>query len=268
MIFCVKIIFSHQLRKQKKPAANIAQHVYIIPKRYRFLLAMSTSSHKLNSEVKRKSFNFACVKKSRIVVNSYSDQELWTLLQEGNRLAFEALYHRYARLLFHEISKRIDRLEKVDDLLQDIFLTLWEKRCVYQPKGEIYPYLYGMALNRVLNYYRQHRAKPHFVELWDNLPEDQTKLGELPIAFQHAHREELETLLEQAITSLPPRMRQVYELRYEENRTISEVASLLSISPHTVHNQLKIIRKRFTRTLKNTSFLFYVKLILSSLLNH
>ena len=125
-----------------------------------------------------------------------------------------------------------------------------------------------MAINRVLNYYRSHRTKPQFIALWDNLPSDQTKLGELPIAFQQAHREELETLIDQTINSLPPRMRQVYELRYEENKTISEVSSLLSVSHHTIHNQLKSIRKRFTEKLRNTSFLFYINIILSVLINY
>jgi len=201
-------------------------------------------------------------------VKSYSDQELWCLLQGGDRKAFEALYHRYARLLFHEISKRIDSIEKVEDLVQDIFLSLWEKRGIYKPTGDIYPYLYGMAINRVLNHYRSNRVQPQFVELWDNLPHELVELEELSMAFQQAHREELECLLEQAVTSLPPRMRQVYALRYEENKTINEVASTLSTSPNTVHNQLKIIRKRFTDSLRNTSFLLVIKIMLTILLNH
>jgi len=201
-------------------------------------------------------------------VKLHSDQELWHLLQRGDRKAFEMLYHRYARLLFHEISKRIDSLEKVEDLVQDIFLSLWEKRASYQPHGDIYPYLYGMAVNRVLNYYRSSRIQPQFVALWDNLSEDQFELAESPVAFQRAQYEELETLVQQAISSLPPRMRQVYELRYEKNKTINEVSSILSTSPNTIHNQLKAIRKRFIDSLQNTSFLLSVNMMLTILLNY
>src|SRR5690606_33512485 len=162
---------------------------------------------------------------------------------------------RYSGLLFHEISKRLDSVERVEDLVQDIFLSGWEKRGIYKPTGDIYPYHYGMAINRILTHYRSYRVQPQFVAVRDNLPPELAELEELSMAFQQAHREELECLLEQAVTSLPPRMRQVYALRYEENKTINEVASTLSTSPNTVHNQLKIIRKRFTDSLRNTSFL-------------
>ena len=201
-------------------------------------------------------------------MKSHTDRELWNLLQGGDRKAFEALYHRYARLLYHEVSKRIDSLAKVDDLIQDIFLSLWEKRAIYQPQGDIYPYLYGMAVNRVLHYYRSNRVQPKFVALWENLPQDLDALEELPSAFKQAHREELETLVDQTIGTLPPRMHQVYQLRYEQNKTIAEIASLLSISPHTVHNQLKTIRKRFADSIRNSSFLLTINTILSILLNH
>lgn len=202
-------------------------------------------------------------------MKSYSDEELWHLSQDGDRRAFETLYHRYARLLFHEISRRIDVLDKVEDLIQDIFLSLWEKRGSYQLKGEIYPYLYGMAVNRVLNYYRTNRLTPKFVEIWDNLPEERAELEELSAAFREAHSKELESLVDQAISALPPRMRQVYKLRYEENKTVPEVASFLSTSPNTVRNQLKAIRKRFVQSLRKTSFLLVlVKSILTMLLNH
>jgi len=190
-------------------------------------------------------------------VESYPDQELWRLLQEGNRQAFEFIYRRYVGLLFQEISKRIDSLDIVEDLTQDIFLTLWEKRTVYQPKGAIYPYLYGMAVNRVLNYYRSHKMRPQFIQIWENMPEEIAGMEELSAAFRQAHTEEMESLLEIAIASLPNRMREVYKLRYEDEKSVPEIAALLSTSRHTVHNQLKTIRKRFLHALKNTSYFFF-----------
>lgn len=189
-------------------------------------------------------------------LESDSDQELWHLLKDGDRLAFETIYRRYVRVLYREISKRIDNLDTVEDLTQDIFLSLWEKRDTYQPKGDIYPYLYGMATNRVLNHYRSNKLQPQFVQIWDNLPEGLTGMEEMPAVFQKAHTEEMESLLNTAISSLPSRMRQVYTLRYETNKTVPEIASMLSTSPNTVHNQLKSIRKRFLEALKHTSYLF------------
>ncbi|MFD1770483.1 RNA polymerase sigma factor [Sphingobacterium suaedae] len=189
-------------------------------------------------------------------MESYTDQELWDFLRKGDRRAFEIIYHRHIRALFQEISKRIEDRDVVEDLAQDIFLSLWEKRMHYQPKGDIYPYLYGMAINRVLNFYRSNRLQPQFVEIWETMPEYIAGVQELSAAFRQAHTEEVESLLDQAIFALPDRMRQVYKLRYEENKSVPEIATLLSTSPNTVHNQLKAIRKRFLHALKNTSYFF------------
>lgn len=187
-----------------------------------------------------------------------TDQELWDSLKKGNEYAFDSIYRRYIRPLYKAISKRIDDQAAVADLTQDIFLSLWEKRETIQPNGEIYPYLYGMAMNRVLNYYRTNKHLPHFVAIWENLAEEIAGLDESSLAFRQAHNEELESLLDVAITNLPPRMKTVYTLRYERNKSVPEIADMLSTSPNTVYNQLRIIRKRFVDALKNTSFLLFL----------
>ena len=188
--------------------------------------------------------------------NQVDEQLLWEAFKQGDRRAFEAIYHEYVHRLYVEISKRISDQQVVEDLLQEMFLTLWERRTIYQPKGDIYPYLFGMAINRVLNYYRTNKRKPIMLQLWENMPEDLIGLDELSSAFKQAHTLELELLLDKAIADLPNRMKQVYRLRYEEKKSVAEIASLLSSSPHTVHNQLKEIRKRFVKTLKETSYFF------------
>lgn len=188
-------------------------------------------------------------------MESYSDQQLWRLLKSGDKLAFEMIYRRYVRSLYREISKRVDNLDIAEDLTQDIFLTLWEKRETYQPKGDIFPYLYGMAMNRVLNYYRKNKVQPKFIEIWENLSDDLSDTSEPPAAFLHTQSEEMESLVADTISSLPTRMLQVYQLRYEKELSVAEIAKTLSTSPNTVHNQLKTIRKRVSEALKNTSYL-------------
>ncbi len=184
------------------------------------------------------------------------DQALWASFKEGDRMAFEAIYNRYIGQLYREIAKRIAHQDAVEDLLQEIFLTLWERRTVYQLKGDIYPYLFGMAINRVLNYYRTNKRLPIMLEIWENMPEDLMGLEELSSAFKQAHTLELELLLDKAIANLPARMKEVYRMRYDERKSVAEIANLLSSSPNTVNNQLKEIRKRFVKTLKETSFFF------------
>src|SRR5690606_41352076 len=79
-----------------------------------------------------------------------------------------------------------------------------------------------MAVNRVLNYYRSHKMRPQFIQIWENMPEEIAGMEELSAAFRQAHTEEMESLLEIAIASLPNRMREVYKLRYEDEKSRSE----------------------------------------------
>jgi len=185
------------------------------------------------------------------------DKALWENIQSGDRSSFALLYSRHIQRLYLETNKRIADKAIVEDLLQDLFLTLWEKRTSYIPKGEIYPYLRGMAINRILNHFRTNKAQPQYVKLWEELPESVADLHELSEAFKQAENEELESLLAKAIAELPERMRMVYELRFVQSQTIDQIAEQLATSPNTVRNQLKAIRKRFVHTFKNLSFFFF-----------
>lgn len=188
-------------------------------------------------------------------MDTHTDDELWVQVREDRHEAFEQLYLRYLKPIFIEIHKRILDRDEAEDLTQEVFLSLWEKRATIQPRGAFYPYVYGMAVNRVLNYFRRNKIPSGFINAWENLPEDLAQLSELPEAFKNAEALEMEQLLKEERDNLPQKMRKVYDLRYEKKLSIAEIASHLSISPNTVHNHLKEVRKRFTQSLQKSSFL-------------
>lgn len=182
------------------------------------------------------------------------DLRLWSEIQNGNVEAFDSLYRKFVRPLYFLVSKRIEDKIFAEDIVQDVFLTLWEKRHVYKPQGALYAYLCGMAINRVLNHFRTQRLKPAHVELWDTLSEEAIGLHELSLAFGQAHNEEMENLLELAIGRLTPRLKEIYFLRFEHEQSVKEISERLMLSPNTVYNQLDQIKKRFLSVLKETSY--------------
>lgn len=187
--------------------------------------------------------------------NVQTDEELWQLIKQDSHSAFETLYLRYLKSVFTEINKRISDRDQAEDITQEVFLSLWEKRMTSNPQGALYPYIYGMAINKVFNYFRSNKIPANFIETWETLPEDLAQLAELPQAFKVAEVTEMEGLLEAERLNLPEKMRRVYEMRYEKRLSIAEIADGLSISPNTVHNHLKEVRKRFTSALRKSSFL-------------
>ncbi|SEB17749.1 RNA polymerase sigma factor [Pedobacter hartonius] len=185
-----------------------------------------------------------------------TDEELWILIKQHDSSAFAKLYLRYLNPVFTEIHKRIRDRDQAEDLTQEVFLSLWEKRMTSNPIGSLYPYVYGMAVNKVFNYFRSSKIPANFIDAWESLPEDIAQLTALPDAFKAAEIIEMEALLKQEHESLPEKMRRVYELRYEKQLSIAEIAEGLSISPNTVHNQLKEVRRRFKAALRKSSFLW------------
>jgi len=191
-------------------------------------------------------------------LKTIGDKEIWDEIKKGNVSAFEELYYRYANKLLKEVSCRIFDENTVEDLIQDIFLSLWEKRENYQVRGPIYPYLHGMAINRVLNFYRQHKLTPKFVEIWEQISRDQIQLEDLSLAFEQSQNEQMMSMLDVAVEALPPRMREIYELRYRQGLSIPQIAQKLQITSNTVYNQLKSIKKKFLKTVRNASFVFFL----------
>lgn len=189
-----------------------------------------------------------------------NDSELWQLVKQDDRIAYEQLYRRYVALLYAEVFKRIRHQTDAEDIVQDIFLSLWEKRARVELKGRLFSYLYGMAQNKVFNYYRDKKIPVDYLEIWETLPEVHAALVEQPAAFREAELATMETLIEAERRNLPPRMRQVYELRYEKEMSPQEIAEQLILSPNTVRNHLKEVRKRFMGAIKKTSF-FLVSLL-------
>lgn len=186
-----------------------------------------------------------------------NDTELWQLVRQGDRAAYEVLYRRYMDVVFVEVHKRIREKMEAEDITQDVFLSIWEKRMDIALEGRFYSYLYRAAQNRVLNFFRDKKIPATYLEAWETLPEDMAALAESPVVFNEAELLDLEFLVEEERQNLPLKMRQVYELRYEQQMSPSDIADKLAISPNTVRNHLKEVRKRFSGAIRKTSFFFF-----------
>jgi RNA polymerase sigma-70 factor (ECF subfamily) len=122
--------------------------------------------------------------------------------------------------------------ETCEDIAQAIFLELWKKRNALDIRTSVGAYLHKMALSRALNYLRDHKKHSHD-------PDD--RLTSVPAEDNPLVRitdEELNSVIGQAIDSLPPRCREVFMLSRFEGMSYQEISLALDISPKTVENQI------------------------------
>lgn len=169
------------------------------------------------------------------------DEELARRISGGDRTAFRAFFDRYHGLLFGYLRRRGVGPAASEDLVQQAFVTVWEKRADIDPSRSLRSFLFKIGYNRALNHFRD-RAK----FIGDDGLADEPAPANPEASAEHALLRE--RLLE-AVKTLPERRRAVFELCFLEDLTYREAADVLDISIKTVENQmaaaLKTIRKAF-----------------------
>src|ERR1700744_1879749 len=178
-----------------------------------------------------------------MALSSISDHELISLFQEGNEDAYIEIYNRYKWLLHAHAYKKLGDRDAANDIVQDLFTSLWLKRHDVFISTTLSAYLYTAVRNRVLNIIEHKAVESKHI---DSLLEF---ANGYVAATDHLVREkQLMEIIEKEIADLPPKMREVFELSRKSHLSHREIAEQLNVSEETVKKQvknaLKILRIR------------------------
>lgn len=184
-----------------------------------------------------------------------SDQDLAVLLKDGDHGAYEEIYKRYHVLLYLYAYKKLKDKEAAKDLIQEVFLNLWNKRQTYTIETQLAGYLYRTVRNRAFDIFAHQKVAQQYI---DSL---QTHLNTDTATTDHLLREkEIQTIIDNEIALMPKGMREVFELSRKHYLSHKEIATQLNMSEEAVNKQIK----RALRTLRVRLGLFtYLLLILS-----
>ena len=183
-----------------------------------------------------------------------SDRELWRLItQENDTPAFEQLYRRYMQVLMAAIYKWSEDRAEAEDILQETFLDLWEKRKQIHIKQEIFPYLYSIIRYKIFDRLREKKLTNRQLQAWHSLSGEAT---EPSTAFREEDLANKEILVSSELAQLPAQMKRVYLLSAEQGMSIREISEELLVSPYTVKNHLQKIRKRLRNAAVRLSSFF------------
>jgi RNA polymerase sigma-70 factor (ECF subfamily) len=168
-----------------------------------------------------------------------SDEELLRRMLGGSAGAFEALYDRRQGGLYRYALRMTGSEATAEDVTQDVFLELMRDGRLYDPaRGSLKSYLYGMARHRVLR--RLERERSH-VSI-DNDEEGGAPTDELLRAsgdpFADLAREEMVSLVRQAVLSLPPHFREVIVLCHLQEMNYADAAEVVACPVGTVRSRL------------------------------
>ncbi|WP_254070888.1 RNA polymerase sigma factor [Pedobacter sp. L105] len=181
-----------------------------------------------------------------------SDNELSTLLINGDHKAYEQLYQRYFRLLYTYAYKKLRDEEQAKDIIQEFFTELWYKRTSFFFNANIAGYFYSAIHNRIINHFSRESVKSKYIASFENFLSSETDTTD------HLVREkQLLGLIEREIQALPAKMRQVFEMSRKEHLSNKEIAQTLDISERTVETQVSNALYRLRTKLGLVVFLFY-----------
>lgn len=169
------------------------------------------------------------------------DRNTITRLRRGDREAFACLYRRYWRKVYHFTSLYITSGADVEEVVQDVFVKLWENRARIDESQSIEGYLFIITRNHVFNYNRQNfNSILYRATLQEAM--DETYSMEEEINASNL-RERAKVLIQ----ALPPRQREVFLLNRVHDLSYKEIAERLDISVKTVERHmaeaLKFLRK-------------------------
>lgn len=156
----------------------------------------------------------------------------------------ETIYATYWEQIFDAAYKRTGDEAVAQDLTQDLFISLWEKRETIEIRDTLSAYLQGAIKYRVINYFKANITKEKYNEDLIALSGD-GYATQIPNNFAV---KEIHQQLDEAIAELPGKMQLIFAMSRKQEKSNDEISAELNLSVQTVKNQisaaLKIIRKR------------------------
>ncbi|MFS8617803.1 MAG: RNA polymerase sigma-70 factor [Solitalea sp.] len=181
------------------------------------------------------------------VYEKLSDDDLLRLLKKDHISAFEEIYNRYWSRLYSAAYKRVKQGEVCQEIIQDLFTSLWLGRKKIAIHSSLANYLLTAVRYKVLNHIEKEMVRRNYRE-------------SLPDAFQVSDNSTEETVLlndlhqqlEMELIQLPEKCRKVFELSRKELKSNKEIALELNISEKTVENHITKALRLLRAGLKDT----------------
>ncbi|WP_242921210.1 RNA polymerase sigma factor [Pontibacter liquoris] len=171
----------------------------------------------------------------------WPDEQLLELLQAGDNTAFELIYNKYWSKLYLAAYNVLRDRQGAEDVVQEVLVSLWFKR-EGAAIDSLQAYLYTAVRYQVFKAVRSGKAR-------QQLPEAAGSIVVANEAEAALCEHDLYSLLEQGITRLPDKCRQVFLLSRREHLSTTEIAQQLGITSKTAENHLTIALRRLRTTL-------------------
>ncbi len=184
------------------------------------------------------------------MVREKREKEFVVELKKGSFSAFDHLFSVYKSRLYAFVVGYLKIEEDAKELVQDVFVKVWENRHHIDTCRSFNAYLFTITKNTVLDYFRKKANERNYL---DYIREH---VGLVVDSFEE--KIEYADLLEKAesvIEDLPPRQKEIFQMSRKQGLSNEEIAEILKISKKTVENQITLAKKYIRKRLGESSLI-------------
>ena len=177
-------------------------------------------------------------------MNRQADHILFDQIKKGDEKAFEALFRAHYPFLCHYAAMLLKDASAAEEIVQELFVRLWERREDTSIDTSVKNYLYRAVKNHCINYVRHSKIKEEYLR---GVQSDQNDFSYEESESQN----ELMQKIEESIASLPEKRREIFRLSRQEGLKYREIAARLNVSIKTVETQMGYAIKSLRELLKD-----------------
>jgi RNA polymerase sigma-70 factor, ECF subfamily len=174
--------------------------------------------------------------------NAVSDEQLMIAYRDGDAAAFDTLYRRHKGGVYRYMLRQCRDAGVADELFQDVWMNLIRAREGYTVQAKFTTYIYKLAHNRLIDYYRKHGQAT--LVSFDDDSEDAPLVAE-PVAAPRDEPEKHLDIKQQAaqlltlLGALPPPQREAFVMQYEGGMSVEEIADATGVTRETAKSRLR-----------------------------
>ncbi len=183
-------------------------------------------------------------------------------LKNGDKLIFEEVYREYYIPLCYYCLRYVENFSDSEEIVQDLFLKLWEMHTELEINSSLNAYLYRAVQNYALNFLGKKKIHEKYIVIQGQQPYG----GAMENGLAKLEEEELRAILKLAVLKLPEKRRRIFELSRFDGLNNSKIASQLSISVKTVETQMTKALKYLRITLKDYAPVLFFLVLNNSIL--
>lgn len=182
-----------------------------------------------------------------------SDQQLLRQMSEGDKQAFTAIYRRYWEDLYITAVKALRNKTEAADVVQDVFLSVWNRRNELNIQGSLAAYLHTSIRYKCIHYIEKNITRKDYL----------LQLAEVEVSYYAATAEvnlqlkEIQETVNRTVAKMPPKMQDVYKLSRQEHLSYKEIAENMGISVETVKKHIQHALQLIRTNLPH-SFIFFI----------